>query len=193
MPRPKEFNPEEALEKAMQVFWRKGYEATSMEDLLTAMDLNRGSLYDTFGDKHQLFLKAMDRYCGRLVGERLKMLDQPGPALAAIRTFIGTMSEGLLMDSSRKGCLLVNTVMELAPHEKEIGTRVARFVSQVEETFFRVLSRAKQQKELRKDHDPRSLARYLTSMMQGVVVMHKSGASEEAVRDIVKTGLSILD
>ena len=63
MSRPKEFNPDEALEKAMQVFWHKGYEATSMEDLLNAMDINRGSLYATFGGKRALFLKAMDRYC----------------------------------------------------------------------------------------------------------------------------------
>ena len=70
MPRPKEFNPDDAIEKAMQVFWHKGYEATSMEDLLSAMDLNRGSLYDTFGDKRQLFLKVMDRYCTRFVGEK---------------------------------------------------------------------------------------------------------------------------
>ena len=63
MARPKEFNPDDAIEKAMQVFWHKGYESTSMEDLLIAMDLNRGSLYDTFGDKRQLFLKVVDRYC----------------------------------------------------------------------------------------------------------------------------------
>ena len=68
MSRPKEFNPDDAIEKAMQVFWHKGYEATSMEDLLSAMDLNRGSLYDTFGDKRQLFLKVMDRYCTNFVG-----------------------------------------------------------------------------------------------------------------------------
>ena len=68
MPRPKEFNPDDAVEKAMQVFLHKGYEATSMEDLLEAMDLNRGSLYDTFGDKRQLFLKVIDRYCHGFVG-----------------------------------------------------------------------------------------------------------------------------
>jgi len=67
MPRPKEFNPDDALDHAMHVFWHKGYEATSMEDLLAAMHLNRGSLYDTFGDKRQLFLKALDRYCQGIV------------------------------------------------------------------------------------------------------------------------------
>lgn len=84
MARPKEFNPAEALDKAMHVFWRKGYEATSMEDLLTAMDINRGSLYATFGNKRELFLKAMDLYCTKgSVGARISLLSQPGlPSLS---------------------------------------------------------------------------------------------------------------
>ena len=94
MPRPKEFNPDDAIEKAMHVFWHKGYEATSMEDLLTAMDLNRGSLYDTFGDKRQLFLKVMDRYCTTFAGSKFSLLDQPGPALPTLRRFISGMIEG---------------------------------------------------------------------------------------------------
>ena len=79
------------IEKAMQVFWHKGYEATSMEDLLSAMDLNRGSLYDTFGDKRQLFLKVVDRYCTTFVGSKFSLLDQPGPALPTLRRFINGM------------------------------------------------------------------------------------------------------
>ncbi len=193
MPRPKAFDPDQALEQAMHVFWRKGYEATSMEDLLEAMNLNRGSLYATFGDKRQLFLKAMDRYCVGTIGERLKLLDQRTSALAAVKQFIGTMTDGLLMDPTRRGCLLVNTAMELAPHEKDIGKRVAYSIAHMEDSFFKALSRAKKQGELEKDQDPRSLARYLTGMLQGVVVMYKAGAPAETVRDIVKTGLSILE
>lgn len=192
MPRPKEFDTAEALDKAMQVFWHKGYEATSIDDLLTAMDLNRGSLYDTFGDKHQLFLACLDRYCTGLMGERLKQLEQPGPGLAAIKQFIATMGEGMFGDPSRRGCLLANTAMELAPHEKDIGLRVSRSIARVEEAFFNALTRAKRQGELRKEQDPRSLARYLTGIMQGVVVMFKAGAPEETLRDIMKTGLSVL-
>ncbi len=191
MPRTKEFDPEVALDKAMHVFWHKGYEATSMEDLLEAMDLNRGSLYDTFGDKRQLFLKALERYCGGISG-RVQILEQPGSALAAIEAFMKTMTEGLLADPTRKGCLLVNTAMELAPHEKEIGERVSRVVGFIEESFFNALSRAKKQDELKKGQDPRSLARYLTGTMQGLVVMYKAGASPDAVRDILNTGLSVL-
>ena len=192
MPRPKEFNPDQALDKAMQVFWHKGYEATSMEDLLTAMDLNRGSLYDTFGDKRALFLKAMDRYCHGFVGSKFSMLDQPGPALPTLRRFLHGVIEGVLADPQRRGCLIANTIVELAPHEKEIAGKVSQALKMSEDAFFRLLTRAQQQGELKQGQDPRVLARFFTTMMQGTIVMIKSGASAEAVKQIAKTALSIL-
>ena len=193
MPRLKEFNPDDALDKAMQVFWHKGYEATSMEDLLTAMDLNRGSLYDTFGDKRKLFLKVMDRYCTTFVGPKLFLLDQPGPALATLRRFILGMIEGGLADPQRRGCFISNTVMELSPHEQEIAGTLRLALRMVEDTFFKVLARAKEQGELKDDKDPRALARFLTTMMQGTVVMIKAGMSADVVKQTAETGLSILD
>ena len=193
MPRPKEFSPDDALDKAMQVFWHKGYEATSMEDLLTAMDLNRGSLYDTFGDKRTLFLKVMDRYCAAFVGPKFSLLDQPGPALPTLRRFISGMIEGGLADPQRRGCLISNTVMELSPHEQEIASTLRQVLKMVEDTFFNVLARAKQQGELKGDKDPRALARFLATMMQGTIVMIKAGASAEAVHQTAETALSIVD
>ena len=193
MPRPKEFNPDEAIEKAMQVFWHKGYEATSMEDLLTAMDLNRGSLYDTFGDKRTLFLKVMDRYCTTFVGPKFSLLDQPGPALPTLRRFVGDMIDGGLADPQRRGCLIANTVMELSPHEKEIASTLRQVLKLVEDTFFNVLARAKQQGELKDDKDPRALARFLATMMQGTIVMIKAGASADVVKQTAETALSIVE
>ena len=193
MPRPKEFNPDEALNKAMQVFWHKGYEATSMEDLLTAMDLNRGSLYDTFGDKRQLFLKVMDLYCTTFVGPKFSLLDQPDPALPTLRRFINGMIEGGLADPQRRGCFISNTVMELSPHEKEIAGRLRHALKIAEDTFFKVLARAKQQGELKDDKDPRALARFLTTMMQGTIVMIKAGVSADVVKQTAETALSMLD
>lgn len=193
MPRPKEFIPDEALDKALQVFWHKGYEATSMEDLLTAMNLNRGSLYDTFGDKRQLFLKVIDRYCHGFVDEKFTLLDQPGPALPALRLFIRGMIEDGLADPQRRGCLIANTVMELSPHEEEIAGTLRQVLKMAEDTFFRVLARAKQQGELNEDKDPRALARFLTTMMQGTIVMIKAGASADTVNQTAETALSVLD
>ena len=193
MPRPKTFNPDDALDKAMQVFWHKGYEATSMEDLLKAMDLNRGSLYDTFGDKRQLFLKVMDRYCTTFVGPKLSLLDQPGPALPTLHRFINGMIDGGLADPQRRGCFISNTVMELSPHEEEIAGTLRQALKMAEDAFFNVLVRAKEQGELKEEKDPRALARFLTTMMQGIVVMIKAGTSAEVVKQTAETGLSILD
>ena len=193
MSRPKEFNPDDAIEKAMQVFWHKGYEATSMEDLLIAMDLNRGSLYDTFGDKRQLFLKVMDRYCTTFVGPKFSLLDQPGPALPTLRRFIIGMIEGGLADPQRRGCFISNTVMELSPHEEEIAGTLRQALMMAEDAFFKVLARAKQQGELREDKDPRALARFLTTMMQGTIVMIKAGVSADLVKQTAETALSMLD
>jgi len=193
MPRPKEFNPDDAIEKAMQVFWHKGYEATSMEDLLNAMDLNRGSLYDTFGDKRQLFLKVIDRYCATFADAKFSLLDQPGPALPTLRRFISGMIKGGLADPQRRGCLISNTVMELSPHEKEIAGRLRQALKMVEDTFFKVLARAEQQGELQKGQDPRTLAQFLVTMMQGAIVMIKAGAPADVVNQTAEIALSIMD
>lgn len=194
MPRPKEFNPDEALEKAMHVFWHKGYEATSMEDLLSAMDINRGSLYATFGGKHELFLKAMDRYCsGGGIGSGISILKQPGPALPLIRQFIDRILEFGLADPLRRGCMITNTIMELAPHEKAIAQRVAGRLQMAEEALFQLLTRAKEEGELDEDKDPRALARVLVTMMQGTIVMIKAGTPADVVKQTAKAALAILD
>jgi TetR/AcrR family transcriptional regulator, transcriptional repressor for nem operon len=193
MPRPKEFNPDDAIEKAMQVFWHKGYEATSMEDLLSAMNLNRGSLYDTFGDKRQLFLKVVDRYCTTFVDSKFSLLDQPGPALPTLRRFIQGMIEGALADPQRRGCLIANSVMELSPHEKEIAGTLRKALKMAEDTFFKVLARAQQQGELQKGQDPRTLAQFLVTMMQGAIVMIKAGAPADVVKQSAEIALSIMD
>jgi TetR/AcrR family transcriptional repressor of nem operon len=193
MPRPKEFNPDEAIEKAMHVFWHKGYEATSMEDLLTAMNLNRGSLYDTFGDKRQLFLKVIDRYCTGVVGEKFALLDQPGPALPQLRRFLRTMIEGALADPLRRGCLIANTVMELSPHQGDIRQTLAHAMTMAEEAFFRVLRRAKDQGELAPNKDTRTLAQFLATMLQGTIVMIKAGAPAAQIAQTTDTALSVLD
>ena len=154
----------------MQVFWHKGYEATSMEDLLTAINLNRGSLYATFGDKRELFLKAMDEL---LRGWRDRQSD-----LHSKSTRPGTSSDSPihrrhvefgLSDPLRRGCLITNTVMELAQHEKDIARKVAGRLQMAEEAFFKLLTRAKQEGELANDKDPRALSPVLVTMMQGTI------------------------
>lgn len=193
MPRPKEFIPEEALEKAMDVFWRKGYEATSIEDLVTHMGINRGSLYETFGDKHQLFSAALDRYCTQVIAERFKVLDQPGSACEAIKTFFRGLVNMAGTDAARKGCLVANTAMELSPHDKEAGKRITIALQWVENRFYQALVRAREQGELNDSKDLRAIARTLACLLQGAAVMAKAGADKLTLQDILRSGLSILD
>lgn len=193
MARPKEFNPDDVLDKAMHTFWHKGYEATSMEDLLAVMGINRASFYDTFGGKRALFLKAIDRYCTGFIREKFSLLDQPGPALQTLRRFVRLMVEGGLADPQRRGCLIANTVMELAPHEKDIADKACQVLKMGEDAFFKILARAKAQGELAKDKDPRVLARFLVTMMQGTIVMIKAGTPADVVKQTAETALSLFD
>ena len=103
------------------------------------------------------------------------MLNQAGPALPALRRFIHSMIEGGFTDPQRRGCLIANTIMELSPHEEEIAGTLRQVLKMAEDTFFRVLARAKQQGELKTDKGPRRVARFLTTMMQGTIVMIKAG------------------
>src|SRR5947199_10530244 len=111
MARPKEFDPETALDKAIELFWRKGYEATSIEDLVASMDINGGSLYETLGDKQKLFLACVDRYCNGLAASRLSLLDQPSPALDTIRPFIRVKLQMALAEPASKGSLVAITAL----------------------------------------------------------------------------------
>lgn len=193
MARRKEFEPAEALDKAMDLFWRRGYESTSIEDLVDGMGIKRQSLYDTFGDKHTLFLAALDRYFEVSVCERLKMLERPGSVLAAIRRFFRSLVELTGTESARHGCMVVNSVMELAAHDKEAGTRVTAVLAWVEESFYKALVRAQEQGELADRHTPRALARFLTCVMLGRSVLGKANTSRKAIQDAVDVALSLLE
>lgn len=194
MPRSKEFDSEAAIEKAMHVFWHKGYHAASMEDLLDAMEINRGSLYATYGGKRDLFLKAMDRYCGEGgVGGRFSILRQPGPAMPLIHRFVDAIVDFVLSDPLRRGCLITNTVMELAPHDKDIGKKLSGRVHMLEDALFKLLTRAQREGDLSKGKDPRALARVLVTMMQGMIVMIKAGTPAVVARQTAETMLLILE
>src|SRR3984893_15939871 len=114
MARQKEFDREEALHKAMEVFWSRGYQAASIQDLVKHMGINRQSLYDTFGDKHALYLQALDRYHevhGRKVSE---LLERPGSVKKALRQLFEGIVEGSLCEQERRGCFMGNAMSELA-------------------------------------------------------------------------------
>ncbi len=193
MARRKEFEPVEVLDKAMELFRRRGYQATSMQDLVDHLGINRQSLYDTFGDKRELFLATLDRYFDVSVCEQLKMLDEPGSALAAIRRFFESLVKLTGTDAARKGCMVVNSAVELALHDEDARSRVAAVFSWIEETFRKTLVRAQENAELDERHDPRALARFFTWFMVGRNVLAKAGASRKSMQDAVEMALSVLD
>ncbi len=193
MARRKEFEPAEILDRAMEVFWHRGYQATSMQDLVDHSRVNRQSLYDTFGDKHELFLATLDRYFDVSVREHLKILDEPGSALGAIRRFFESLVKLTGTDAAKKGCMVVNSAVELAPHDEDARSRVAAAFSWIEETFRNTLVRAQECGELDKRHDPRALARFFTCCMVGRNVLAKTGANRKSMQDAVEVALSVLD
>lgn len=190
MARPKAFVEEEVLERAMRLFWRQGYEATSVQALVEATGINRASLYGTFGDKHGLFLAAVDRYLETVSAKRQAILEEPGPALAALRRYFEELIAFSLGEGRRLGCLITNAAIELAPRDRATEERLRDSLSRVEDAFYRVLRRAQSQGELAGDRDPRALARFLAGVVQGLRVMARLDPQEDRLRDVVETGLA---
>ena len=192
MARPKAFDRAQALQAAMQVFWVKGYEATSLEDLLAAMKIGRQSLYDTFGDKRALFMEALVQYRELLEGYlRGCLADAPTVKAAFRRLFMQVVDEPEA--HQRRGCLLINSAVELAPHDPETAQFVVAYQRATERLFRRSLELAQERGELAADRDARALARYLVSAIQGLRVMAKADPNRAALRDVVGVALGVLD
>lgn len=193
MGRPREFNRDVALDRAMQLFWCKGYESTSVQDLLDEMGINRGSFYDTFGDKRSLFLAAIDRYNETFLSALRSSLTSTESAKQAITLTIRELAARAAADAQRKGCLVTNSVVELAPHDSEAAGRATDCLEQMELAFYETLLRAQAQGELSERHDPRTLARFLTSSYQGMRVMSKIHKGQSSLGEIVNVVVAALD
>ncbi|MEW2395848.1 TetR/AcrR family transcriptional regulator [Streptomyces sp. NPDC046862] len=194
MARTKEFDPDAALQAALELFWRRGYEATSMADLVEHLGIGRASLYATFGNKHDLYLKALDRYGETQDPALLRELSQPGPALPAVRALVRRFAEEAADETRRlNGCFVTNTAAELAPHDSAAARRVELSWQHVETPLHSALVRAQAQGELPEDRDPRALARMLLVLMQGLRVVGKASPDPARVRDAAEQALALLD
>ena len=193
MARPKSFDREEVLERAMAVFWRQGYGATSVRDLVAATGLNPGSLYDTFDDKHGLFLESVTLYRRTVVARRLEKLEGPGPARDRIAAFFEDVIRFSLGEGRLLGCLMTNSTIELAARDRDAAVAVAANFAEMEAAFRQVLHRAREAGEIAADRPVEDLARYLTSGLQGLRVMAKAQQEEAALRAVVRLMLATLD
>src|SRR5262249_938103 len=131
MARPRGFDETAALDAAIECFRRRGYEATSIRDLTDCMGIGPTSLYNTFGDKRALFIRALERYVNCSVRGRLARLESSLPPKQAVRTLIEEVVERSLTDRTRGGCLLINSALEIAPHDPEVGAEIAKRLAEI--------------------------------------------------------------
>jgi len=192
MPRPKAFDPDAALQKAMQVFWERGYEATSVEDLVQGMGINRFSLYSTFGGKHQLFVAALERYRDTIVADLVGELEQSRSGLAAIRQFFTRLVDFFASSQGWRGCLMTNTAVELAPHDPQAAAKVQAYVVRLEEAFYRVLLQAQPTQQDAAAHACRDLACFLTGSALGFGVLAKTSPGRQVLEGYARVVLSVL-
>ena len=172
--RPRSFDVEAAVECAMGVFWSRGYHATALPDLLRATKLSRGSLYAAFGDKHSLFLRALDRYIADALTRMDTEFDSRRGPIDGLRTYLAGYVDRTTGASGRRGCLLVATAMELAGQDAEVGRRIASFFKAMENRVAHALTRAKAAGELADGVEPASAARILVCFVEGLRVVGKT-------------------
>lgn len=192
MARTKEFDPDTALQRALALFWRRGYEATSMADLVEHLGIGRASLYATFGSKHELYLKALERYVRQCDPDPVELLSQPGPALPAVRALVEHYAEESARDTERLGCMIVNAAAELLPADETVGRFVEANWTRLETALTSALVRARAQGELAPDADPQALARFVLVFIQGLRLVSKGHGDVARLRDAATQALSFL-
>ena len=192
MARPKAFNQDEVLDKAVKVFWAKGYEATSMQDLVDAMGIQRGSLYATFGNKQQLFLQSLERYGKVVVKQFLDILESKPSAIESIELFFAQLVEHLLTAGPLRSCLVTNSAIERGLRDEQTKQQVLHLLNALEMGFYKTLQRAQKKGELSTQLDLKKVARFLTSNMQGLLVMGKVCSDRAVLEDINQLTLSII-
>lgn len=191
MARPKAFDPDRAADQAMEAFWEHGYFATSVNDLLAEMGLNRGSLYGTFKDKKTLFLAALEKYAQQADGRLAALLEKPS-AREAIESLLHEVAKRALGEQGRRGCLACKAAMELAPHDRDIQAWVRRFHESRVEMVAQTIKRGQEKGQIDRRVDAQAAARFILNAMAGLHMLGTTAPSAAEVRDIVQTVLRVL-
>jgi TetR/AcrR family transcriptional repressor of nem operon len=193
MARTKDFDEIEVLGKAIDIFWHKGYNGTSMQDLVDGLGISRSSLYDTYGDKHTLFIKALESYQNAASGKICGIISSPGSAKETIKRLLEFITNGLLNDQKHKGCFMVNAEVEVAPHDKEVSQLVCANDQQVEDAFYLAIKKGQDSGEITNRQDARALARFTFNTVKGIRVTAKSTTDKAVFDDIIRLAVAILD
>jgi len=193
MARPREFDTDTVIEKAMQAFWAKGYAAASLDDLCEATGLNRSSLYAAFGDKRALLFEALDRYGDQAVTRFSAALAGERPIRKVLAAMLDDMVGQIAAGPGRRGCFLGNCAAEVARQDRGASQRVRRNLTRVEAVFLDVFTRAQARGEFGSSVDVRALSRFFVASIQGLRVIGKTAPDRRVLDDIVKTMLRCLD
>ncbi len=191
MARPREFDETKAIEAAIACFWSRGYEATSVRDLAASMGLSAPSLYNAYGDKHALFVQALEHYLDRSMRDRIKRLESSLPPKQAIRKFIAELIDHSVDDRERRGCFLVNSALEVAPHDKKLGQFIADRLAELEAFFARSIRKAQAEGTVPRKPVAKDLARLLLGLVLGIRVLARVRPERAALESLARPVLSL--
>lgn len=189
--RPREFDMDDAVRDAMDVFWDHGYEGASLPDLIEGTGLSRGSLYKAFGDKKGLLLTALDLYMAQGLKATSDLLSQPGPVKDAIRASLLRYAGLSAGEAGRRGCLVVAMATEMAAHDPDIAQRTGRMFRRLQQLYATAIVRGQASGEI-PERDEQALARFLVAQVQGMRVLGKTGMTEADTVAMVDTAMLIL-
>ena len=193
MPRPREFDVDSALDRALDVFWSKGYEGTSLDELCAVTGLSRSSFYAAFGSKRDLLLRTIDRYIERRTPDLAAVLGQQLPVRKAFAALASRFIDQIIAGSGRRGCFLGNCAAELPRSDRLALARVRQGLARTEATFRAVLVRAAARGDLSANTDVDALARFLTAGFQGLRLVGKVNPNRAMLEDVARTMLQCLD
>lgn len=193
MARPREFDYDDVLNAAMQAFWARGYEATSVQDLMDATGLQKGSLYKAFGDKHSLFLKALDAYLRRMTEDDLVLLRKDLAPHEALSAFL---HQGIDMmsgeDGAQCGCFAINTVVELAPHDPEVQRLLFVDYQRRLDAITDIIVRGQASGAFRADAPPRQLATTFLTSVFGMILLLRGGVPVDDIHATADNLITLL-
>jgi TetR/AcrR family transcriptional repressor of nem operon len=193
MGRCKEFDPGEVLSSAQQCFKEHGYSGASMSTLCECMGIGRASIYATYGDKKQLFLAALSDYVNATVAFMIGRLEGAENPADEVRSLMRDIAEWSCQAEGKHGCFLANSATELGSSDPEIQAFIAKSYTRLEDGYCRALERAQENGQLARDKNPRALARFFLSTIQGMRVIGKARPDQDTMRDIAESALTCLD
>ncbi|MFE7276768.1 MULTISPECIES: TetR/AcrR family transcriptional regulator [Streptomyces] len=192
MGRPKQFDPDIAVERAMEVFWRKGYAATTPQDLVDALGLGKGSLYNAFGSKRALFELALRRYRDNQTELLAQLLDETGPVKDRLRTMLRLLAEMDLADPDRRGCMAVNTAAELAGTGETATAVVRRMFDRTEDAFRQLIVQGQRSGEIASDRDPEALGSLLLNSVVGLRILARVADGPDRLSRVIDATVDAL-